>query len=263
MCLTYGQRRALRKLKGHPGLGSLAGGAAGHVRSAEPQRGHARNRAVGHPGGNRRESSQRRLPPEGGYLSVCVAPLTTEGCLGGPRSPATARPQDTGSTSQRSETSFQRAGSTRPRVSSVGSARSTCHSRVAFAAASSAVSGQARPISSGGSLIAGTRLRPAVADWDGASPSACRTTAAATSPPARAKSTTSPTWPTAAPPAPAAAPCTASSTTTSRSTSGAGPSPCTPTAPPPPAAPTAPKSSTATAPQPPAPGEPGSRRRRP
>ena len=36
-----------------------------------------------------------------------------------------------GSTSQRSEASFQRAGSTRPRVSSVGSARSTCHSRAA------------------------------------------------------------------------------------------------------------------------------------
>ena len=81
--------------------------------------------------------------------------------------------------------------------------------------------------------------------------------AAATSPPPPAKSTTSPTWPTAAPPASTAARFIAFSTTTSRSTSGAGPSPCTPTAPPPPAAPTAPKPCTATARRPPAPGEPG------
>ena len=91
-----------------------------------------------------------------------------------------------------------------------------------------------------------TRFPPRSAARSSCATSTAAGPAAATSPPPPARSTTSPTWPTAAPPASTGAPCIVSSTITSRSTSGAGPSSCTPTAPPPPAAPTAPKSCTAT-----------------
>ena len=87
-----------------------------------------------------------------------------------------------------------------------------------------------------------TRSPPRSAARSSCATSTAAGQAAATSPPPPARSTTSPTWPTAAPPAWTGAPCIASITTTSRSTSGAGPSPCTPTAAPPPAAPTVPRS---------------------